>query len=164
MKVWPLPLHRSLVFWLGLFVLCFLIWAWVDSLFYATGWNRREHNKSVHSIRSSMSLLVFSHTTVADDRVVFGITGDYGTFYHVPAGAPIGKWNRLPGIESLSHPYVASAGYSYTHEVRRIVIPWWFIITCYLPPWLALAFWRAGRIARTRSLLPLPDTDATLRP
>lgn len=82
------PLRRSAIFWCGLSVLCFLVWAWVDSLSYRSGLlYQRPIDSQRRELQLHRGLLVLSWHA-----------GEYPKgYFNPPPANPFSVWrNREP--------------------------------------------------------------------
>jgi hypothetical protein len=140
----PRPIHRWKTFWLGLFVLAFLGWAWARSLKHQDGLNATilgmESTLWFDQWGGSISLSLF-HDGLSDT------TGAHTT--HDPLDSPI----VFPAaIEHLELPVDL-----YRPAVDRYSIAHWFLILLFLLPWLAFLAWRWRRMKPRPADLPSQD-------
>ena len=130
------PLRRSPAFWLGLFGLSFIVWAWVDSVRVI---------RQVDWIRPGRHLVLEHRDSAIQFRSVKGQPRPPATpwLYEVrdyPRGVsphlfPGGKFS----VQRVND-------FPYT----RIQLPYPLVTFCYLAVWAALLFWRRKRVARSK--------------
>jgi hypothetical protein len=140
------------LFYLGLFPVVCVLWAWADSTNNYTSWIRYHTWEQSHSIAASDSALELHYTTRAEltpgaaAAIMRGsrITGPFGriTRNHGRAGMDA-PW--FPASETITYSG-SESGIGYQQERWRL--PFWQILLYYVPPWLALAWWQARRKQR----------------
>lgn len=150
-----MPLHRSLVFWLGAFVLTFLLWIWGRSMHDGIIWDwrpgSRQEEWTFTLMDARLTVKRVKPEAGYDLRTYFAI---YGTrsFWNVQTteGAP---WFSSPALEhSRKDTFIPPD--NWPGEISQLTVTeawkvaWWVLVAAYLPPWLALSAWRARRIAK----------------
>jgi hypothetical protein len=153
--------HRSLILWLGLTALAFLLWAWVDAHFHdstlGTNWRTgpTTHRLWIGNCGGSVTFVLESHR-------------------HEPSSTappPIDFERHLigtPGLDWFTGPQF------YTNDERDIPasdfyvgsaahIPHWLLVFAYLFLWSLAFAWRHRRIKRhlTKSSSPSPAQPQT---
>ena len=140
---WPwdkeVPLHRSLVFWMGLCLLVFLAWAWNRS----TMWGDEIGFPVGGDWVVVMSYDAKLETTRYVDLATKTGRHELDWFSRWRAGS--GAWVGWPDFHRTVTDTPTGVLVSYTGQT-----PWWFLIVCHLPIWLGWSAWRARRIARVR--------------
>jgi hypothetical protein len=144
-------LHRSAVFWLGVFVLGFLMWAWVSS--YRTGTSLYRiviieetgvKPRAVYDegMNVDSGKILFSGVSVAKPRAHVTVVHEpLSLVRHPPeAGdsAPVFK------VRSYHDAEVTMATVQRSHAE----VPVWAIVAGYLFPWGAVLVWRTRRWRR----------------
>jgi hypothetical protein len=165
--------HRSILFWLGLFVLSFLVWAWADSRKNFTLWSYQPAPDRSLTIMHGGSSLNFSTVSILPTQQVVTLLshpfGPSGYSRVTPRGKVRAAWLRAPTWEVRLDPGssgevhslgmgTASMPLYVTPPARNtwLRIPHWLIIALYLPLWLGLSAWRAWKIARRMEDLTAP--------
>ena len=172
-----MPLHRSILFWLGLFVLSFLLWAWADSRQNYTQWYPRSTTLdslgfghaagALHVSRASVvppPAASGSHVTVLPlQKALVRLPLYRGRQIHVPwFAAP--RWES--GFKSGGGPSFMSLGRGTASvplymvpdvQQTTLILPHWVILLFYLPAWGFLSVWRALKIARRDEALANPE-------
>lgn len=158
------PLHRAIAFWLGLFVLSFLLWAWADSRYHRVFWFIPSPRGESVSIGHSNGAILFTKRVVIGARSGFVPRlwdGPQLLRMKVPRNWEA-NWCVLPAWESIRvehgeasrRPHISY--YGFPTRDTHLTIPHWLILTLYLPGWLLFSAWRARKIARRQHLLPTP--------
>jgi hypothetical protein len=130
-------MRSSLAFWLGLFGLVFLVWAWVDSM---RAWTRIDFGPFIVSSRhSSLGLVQFGST--------------HREFPELKRESLKETREWFPGPRLMLTP---GPGASVVITPRQGYLPYWLIIGAYVPPWLLLSLWRARRIRKIHATIPVP--------
>lgn len=156
------PLHRSLIFWLGLPGLLFLLWAWVDSAFHVTVWSRGlevhgptwirigPEGDSIRHACGRVEVHFHSEEMASPDHSV-------SVVYLKPDFSRRGVGGRsLYWRPELETEVVAMrSGFRMLH--RTVTIPHWVIIAGYLAGWYGLLMWRRRAKRRTMQSLPQPE-------
>jgi hypothetical protein len=175
----PVPLHRSILFWLGLFVLSFLLWSWADSRRHFTNWIHMPSSEHALSLGTAESALLFgSFTTLPAAKP---------SWFSIPPPPAYPTYQRIPLPASRPNPWFCSPRWDVSEQTSdrggvigldggsvskrlfirsplRIVslsLPYWLLITLYLPAWLGASAWRARRIAKHRTALLTPAQPQT---
>jgi hypothetical protein len=169
------PLHRSILFWLGLFVLCFLLWAWAESRRHYTLWSfmpSRDHAVCLIHADSALSLKTASALDIPSSAAARDLTGIFPRSLHIPLKAD----QRKPWLRPLYWRSTVELGewldldsgptfFPATPPTESFFlrIPFWLIIALYIAAWLALSIWRARKIAKGLDHLqssPHPDFES----
>lgn len=159
----PMPLHRSVIFWLGLFILSFLLWLWRDSTSHQTSYRGYPPgNESLYEFHSRDAMLVLSRKGhhFAGNRV------DFRTYrLDLPPGfkrSQTDSWKVRKWFSSK-----AFAFYQGDTEISGMLIPtelvehrqWSISYGClvllYATIWLGLSCWRSRRWVKLRKTLLL---------
>ena len=154
----PRPWHRSRLFWLGLPILIFLLWAWflLDS-YWLLRWTR----PLGHTQLSYQAGAIFiDHITIEPPPPGGPISIEYN-----PPGAqgfthqtgPVSRLQRKYFTWPLSHQFAPTFPGSPYHLTRKITLPFWLLVPLYLTTWLTtLALWqrRKHRLANTPTPSP----------
>lgn len=137
LKMPPRPLHRWKSFWLGLFVLVFLCWAWWTSMNQIAGVTWAANN-GVRQVQLSNY-----------DAMVHCWIGDNG--YHRTAGL---HWDRRKdGAEEKEDGTWFQPGIVLTEGGGSgLQLAHWFIILLFLIPWVGFLIWRIRRMRRAPSV------------
>lgn len=163
-----LPIHRTLSFYLSLFPIVLLLWAWTDSRSHWTLWQLRRGVDHAVWIELEESALHLGETlTQTPGESYLG-----GSYSNLPANALTG-WTREPlqrSVESwFPEPRVvrrSEGGHLFPAiNLTHYVLPLWVILLGYLPLWLALVAWRAWRISilcRRRATWPRSEDAGTI--
>jgi hypothetical protein len=133
------PVHRSLVFWMGLCVLAFLAWGWNRSL--------KRGDDLGFPIGADWIMLRSYEGKVEATRypILAAKAGlhklDWSTWGYPNQGASAG-WPNFR--RTAANPATGLAGSDAGQS------PYWFLVACHLPLWLGLTAWRTRRIAGMR--------------
>ncbi len=142
-----MPLHRTITFHLGLFPLVLLLWAWADSVRNSTTWfrcTRPEQALMIGMAGSNFAVGTIDLKPDAEHRRILTITPAYGRIERYPVS---GAGTRI--FPSLTGPDLSfGVHHELTLDIRRL--PFWFLIACYLPLWLAASYWHARLVAKHR--------------
>ncbi|WP_367872842.1 hypothetical protein [Luteolibacter sp. Populi] len=163
-----LALHRSLLFWFGLFGAMFLLWSWVDSMHAMAGASRHVDIREVHppphpSPPWEPGVGEFYGHTGGRIQLAFVVRDQSGNLKvesrKITMGRhrfvpPDSRWFPLPGVFK-DEPWPFPSGASYTFTI--ISIPHWLVLLLYLAAWSAVLTWRSRRMRRIelRSRRPL---------
>jgi hypothetical protein len=132
----PRPLYRWKSFWLGVFVVVFLGWAWVRSM------------KHSDSLRYGSSLgaqwLVLAHDGAVLEIGYGGSLGATPEFYIWHSS------NDLPSWGDVFQRWFPTAIDGYAQEDGRWSVSFahWFLILLFLLPWTTWLVWRSRRMKR----------------
>lgn len=154
------PLRRSVTFWCGLFVIAFLIWAWVDS---------RWHRSEVAYFKAPFN----ERYELATHRGVLELNwaeGDHPPGYAVPRPRFPFNARRLPddsGVEWLPDFYgwtdgrrfFGRPGMSHADVIKmlddpakghwlrdyHVQVPMWALVLGFILGWLPVLLWRRSR-------------------
>lgn len=163
----PKPIHRSVTFWCGIFVITFVCWLWRDSFSHLSGiWVRTAPSGTGMNISSRTSILTLEHNT--SPSAVRG-----GKLHHYRTRMPVDpKWEvsilPLPAFErgggfsiDSTGPRPPSFSDVRTHlDLQRrlmtirpardwsFMIPHWLILAGVALPWSGALLWRARRNKR----------------
>lgn len=158
--------HRNAIFLLGLFPVVILLWAWADSLHFITGFSKNSGNKGQTSAAIAKAALRVSTTRIPPDAdtsqhdpgSLYKPNGPFGDFIRnrtlpnlTAAGVPAGD----PWFPPYRHTRSNTTAFGIKLATTSTIIPFWLILACYLPLWLAASRWRA-RALRKRLPAALP--------
>ncbi|MCW1917005.1 hypothetical protein OJ996_25675 [Luteolibacter sp. GHJ8] len=149
----PRPWHRSPLFYLGLFPLLFLLWAW---------WDSNHHSTTFMKVRGSTSLVHLQ--VITHSRGALRITDQKVEVIHasISTGTDFGRssvaseerlWCPAPHLEIARQTTSETADYQ--PEIiteSHLTLPHWLLILAYLALWSLLLFWRSRRIKRLSRL------------
>jgi hypothetical protein len=131
-----------------------LLWAWADSLGQMTQWERlagRGSSFRIFTEYSEIHLYRYRPEDTPGNPAPRPSPG-YGSFLRGTidrdAGMPI-----FPALRKARTGREDIHGTIYASKLRSI--PFWFLLACHLPPWLALSYYYARR-RRRRHLASLP--------
>jgi hypothetical protein len=146
----PKPLHRSITFWSGIFVMLFIVWAWWNSMKVVSRGNIAR--LSVSSYCGGMELAdtgirrgyYIQRYGLALPEPPAAFPAPFFVRGQGPAFAPW-AWNALAKDAS----YVDQA--SWRARILplgsvTIFIPYWLLLLVAAAAWIGLLFWRARRI------------------
>lgn len=138
--------HRSAFFLLGLFPIVLLLWAWADSVKSHTNWH--------HSLRGERTRgLIITDSTFRTELISRKPDYDgapvpagpfYGGLFRFGAASTDDEGRPMP----IFPPFLWRSETAYRppgFEARIYIIPLWFILAAYLPPWLGLSHALARR-------------------
>ena len=161
----PRTFYRWKSFWLGLFVACFLAWAWWDSMRFISGVSWRE----IHAGNSGGGVFL-EHRSPSS-----GAIGPVADFQWVrfpmnflcPSGVQIPAFSRPLLLRGGGNEdAVFEPGYpwptSYLESMRfmmnlqpsrdwHLIIPHWLVLLTFGVPWSGLLIWRGWRMKRIGS-------------
>jgi len=147
-------LHGSGTFWLGLFVLAFLVTEWVDSRHHqsAVSWNNGSVVIALTNAQTGISL--------SQCRYQPGVFAAWG----IPAGFSAERYPEAPPArvigqaapDAVSLLFPAAMTFRVRPETsdmttpptRGALIAHWFLIALFVALWLDLLYWRHRRIRR----------------
>jgi hypothetical protein len=139
------PWHRSPLFYLGLFPLLFLLWAWWDSTRHLSGIHWKI---TIYASEEGRSLFMSGreHLTQHGGKITLHLTEprnlESATINRDPVETiftdnPTAEWLPLPERrETLLSETVAAPSVS---------LPHWILVLAYLIPWSLLLLWRSRR-------------------
>ena len=137
----PKPIHRSLTFWSGIFVIAFLCWAW---------WRSIGHSDSIgvnrYAISSSQSQL---HIEV--NRIPIWENWPW-EFQHGRTRPEL----RKTAFPMPSRQVIVGAPVTQMY----LIIPHWLILLCVATPWCGLLLWQRWRAGRARAAAAIFETSA----
>jgi hypothetical protein len=152
----PPALYRSPLFWLGTFVLVFLVWVWADSMRAGTSATRglvlegarkpgqvtpeRAYFHDGMNLNAGRIVLAFTRVTNPQPHVT--VRYDPGIFFRFPAGP---RWSLRP-IDPESHEVGMKLA---TVRYYRVDVPMWGIVASYLGFAAVVIAWRRRRWRRT---------------
>jgi hypothetical protein len=151
------PLHRTITFHLGLLPLVLLLWAWADSVRNSTTWFRCQRPEQAFMVGMAGSNFAFGTLDLkpeTEHRRILTLTPDYGRIERY----------RIPGTKHGNRIFPSLTGPDRSFEVHHHLtlnarrLPFWFLIACYLPLWLAASFFHARR-KQKRHLASLPSSS-----
>jgi hypothetical protein len=171
------PFHRSPLFLIGLFPVVILLWAWADSVTANTVWARKlgggitvpgQPGLTIHhctfNIGISQSRLRIGTITRTDHHSVTAALppSPYGGFTRFPLSprSTFALRQFFPGIERENG---ARKGRPPGFDFQLLHLPFWFLLACYLPLWLAASRWHA-RVKQQRHLASLPSPPSPPAP
>lgn len=155
------PWHKSPLFYLGLFGLAFIVWAWIDSCYHWThlytgsgkpGTAGYHHTYANH--KASRVTIVHTHYPyTAPHPSEIGIQAS-----RLPE-TDSNWWFPLPDYEYQKEGLIGDEptgeepqpGEHYL-EFLTVHLPHWLIVLAYLALWSLLLFWRSRRIKRLSRL------------
>jgi hypothetical protein len=140
-----------LLFYLGLLPLVVMLWAWADSTISWTAWRSCRGQDMERAIATQNSTLILLKNTIEGrdgvsptSTIYLPETGAFGEVHRLRAPEK-GTW--FPGVDRK----VSKSGDQYPLIIwDRLVLPFWLIVLCYLPPWLLLVWWQARWQSRRR--------------
>jgi hypothetical protein len=135
----PRPLHRWKSFWLGVFVLAFLGWAWVRSV----------HRIDDISYKASTSSTSWGACT-GFGAVLLGWSHDP----FAPDGLRFSSARTNPDWGSIWFPEAIQLDGGRTEGWQNFSIAHWFLILLFLVPWAGSLFWRIRRMRRAGKMPP----------
>ena len=149
-----LHLHRSIVFWAGLLVVAFIIWAWVDSQQRRVSWQYASNPH--HSLYiDSRESIVFVQSSRMIRAGSFSVSGRWGRFQSFPIRVDEPNWLRVPSTYRVYRPVTGpSPTPSEGVDRRVIIIPYCLMLFAAGLIWLPLSFWRARRICLRNAVVP----------
>jgi hypothetical protein len=136
----PRPFYRWKSFWLGVFVLAFLAWAWVRSMSYVEGilWMTGKHSISGGQAFGSVSL----------------------NWDGAPPPASRPMWIWVHEAAPAGEPWLNKAVNAETYPRQlQLTAAHWFLILLFLLPWTAFLLWR---IRRMKHLATCPQHDSSI--
>lgn len=154
----PRPWHRSPLFYLGLFPLLFLLWAWWDSTRHLSGIHRK---LTIYGMQNGRTMFMIGreHLTqhggkitlhLTEPRNLESVTINRDPVQTIFTDNPAPIWFPLP--ERRETPL------GETVALRSVMLPHWILVLVYLIPWSLLLLWRSRR--RKRLITPAqPQTD-----
>jgi hypothetical protein len=163
-------MHRTITFYLGLFPMVILLWAWADSRHFHTRFLRNSDDSRQACVGIEKAALYFTTMSIprdADTRP-FGPRGPFpptgiGDFLRreikprITASGVPGKVRWLAPYEHYRSEMTAA---EVTLTTTFTGIPFWLILAAYLPLWLGLSYWRSSRIKkRLQQSLPGAAAD-----
>lgn len=145
-------LIRSIVFWAGLLVILFLVWAAFYSGYRSVNWSYITGPSNRISITSSGQCIHVINTSLRGGGYT---AGSRGSVMVVPREPDPGEWFSAVdfGREFRPAPMPKLAAKGVGTERTFLTVPYWLILVLIIPPWLLLSLWRARRIGRMRAEL-----------
>lgn len=143
----PPGLHRSLIFWLGLFILGFLLWASFDSKGHLTSWKYGRDSAGIWEFANQPQCVVITRTSVINRP---------GEAYTYAPSPPAGIFSRTPQPPDAGHPdYLRLHRDSQDFDppgsahlrFSMLFLPYWAIIITYLVFWSLALFWRWRKLS-----------------
>ena len=151
----PRPLHRSVIFWSGIFVMLSIVWLWWDSERHVT-----RLDSGIWMLDQNQSAVMLLCTGKVRTRTP-GIHRDPIARHFAPKLFPAPLIMRSRGvpvsyrdIRAQEHKYYTMREdliWDWTHLAAGsliIYLPHWLILTTFALPWAGLLIWRSRR-ART---------------
>lgn len=166
---------RSLpaLFFIGLFPVVILLWLWADSRQAALSWayyppeGHGDLRTSIFTWSSALhfSRLSFIPTNPSQENRDQGRPqwyqtepGPWGEFRRQKLSPPSGGKLFPPLEKSIIRRRLLG---DWEMLGPTLILPFWLILLCYLPPWLLLAWWQARRRKRKReAVLPVGELAA----
>ena len=144
-------LIRSIVFWAGLLVILFLVWAAVYSRYRSVNWSYIVGTNHSISITSSGQCLRVKDTRISGGS--FTSAANRGSVMIAPLQPTSGTWFPAVdfGREFRPAPVPKLAARGVGTGITFLAVPYWLILVVIIPPWLLLSMWRARRIGRIHS-------------
>ena len=155
----PRPLHRSLTFWSGIFLMSFIAWAWWKSLVTEFSYNSPRMELQNYAGYVSVSWLqprVISHHIVSAPGLMMIIRQDF-RIHPMPSPAFLHGQDK-PGFPIVSlgqqlaeedKPYFhATLQEAWAHQRRGnflLLLPHWLLLLAAGVTWSGLLVWRARR-------------------
>ena len=120
----PRPLYRWKSFWLGILVLNFIGWGWVESMTYAdgVGWSRGSFG---------------AYARIWDGTISLGTDRE-------PRSPGLDFWHISNGVRE-PHRLLPKFERDPAHNKAELMLPFWLVILLYLIPWLGFLIWRARK-------------------
>lgn len=143
-----MPLRPTTFFYLGVFPLLMLVWAWVDSVKAHSDWAIRRKPHQTLVLELSESRVGWRSITRTPDNTErlpaltpwYGKVNRFGSMQTRKDGTPVPVF-PMPMHDELQPWY--PPGYHY----RVVTIPLWLIVCGYLALWLPIS-WRCARRAQ----------------
>lgn len=162
----PKPLHRSISFWSGLFVMLFVLWAWWDSARFSTG-----AVAAFIRVYSGPGLVIIDGPT---ERPVFHLIREQrpkrSSFKKEDFPPPIfamgggqefiySEVNQIdfPPKETLSQ-YRARTMKSAARGTWMLSIPHWLLLLATISAWIIVLMKREARWKRSKRAVILPES------
>ena len=136
------------LFYLGLFPVVVLLWAWADSTNHETYWHRCWKEWRVeHRVELRGSALHFLHTRVegmpSPSFEALAETGKWGRIHRAPLRGATATFFPPPRDETRSEKPFPHIDLGMSYLIRERILPLWVILLGYLPPWLLQVWWQA---------------------
>jgi hypothetical protein len=157
----PRPLHRSITFWSGIFVMAFICWAWEDSMRYGAWWSAGNHRFGAEAGYVSLNRRI-------EPTVVTGLPKrsehSYSDLMLLPTlppplfvrGGGNTEFDPIPFGEEEEkltyHQWIAGHQQGRPPEDWVLMIPHWLLLLAVAVPWVALLLWRARRVRRASAI------------
>ncbi|WP_035603722.1 hypothetical protein [Haloferula sp. BvORR071] len=151
-------LHRSLIFWSGILVMTFIVWAWWESEFSRVAVITRDNE-----LVSRTSGIALVHHPGMERTKPIGMTwaemscsadpsmrlAQPGILHWKRFGLPLDSSGGEPGDPALrEYKIYAMWGWTSAGAGWLCFIPYWLVLLVVAIPWLALLAWRARRRRR----------------
>jgi hypothetical protein len=144
------------VFYLGLFPVVLLVWLWADSIQYDTTWDYCPEPYHRYRVMASESCLFLGHASF--DRPGypgFPVNRPWGSLArssvrNYVTAVPPGLFP--PARRTIGSGVILFDQAFFTQLENGRYLPFWLILACYLPLWLAPAWWQARRRRRKREV------------
>jgi hypothetical protein len=158
------PLRPTALFYLGLFPIVILLWAWADSVTMNTVWGRKgQDGRTLHIGLANSCLRVGFITRIPDPAVAPSPPGRFqGELTRFSLARVTRRGEPIPIFPALRWENGPRPGAGPSFDFRMVHLPFWLIFAAYLPLWLGLSYWRSSRIKKRiqQSLPPAqPQTD-----
>ena len=158
----PRPIYRWKAFWLGLFVTCFLAWAWWDSLNFSSSgmWHQTHFNSGIGEI--TLARQTSYSVKPAWTRSILRRSSAYQppSLFEAPLFLRGGGKNTIPNDPppTLREAYVIGMAIA-PRTNWLLIIPYWLILSAFSLAWSAFLLWRRWKmkhLTRTASNNPSP--------
>ncbi len=149
-------LHRSLLFWAGIFMMVCISWAWRDSCSYRSGlsWKR-------YGIESSRSGVAFEHEHDGYDewtptRLYWPDALGPTNYFPRPQWVTVKTLSSEDPKDPLRERMQVMVNYSGPGS-WLILLPYWLILAGAALSWFALLLWRARRGRQAAAVIEALD-------
>ncbi len=147
----PIPrmsLRHSELFYLGLLPVILFLLAWADSATMHTNWHHRLEGGSCLGLINENSAFRIEHIRpmpANEAGASVPATPIYGGIYRFGAPVHDQEGNSMPLFPSFSRRDPLAIYRAADWHVDVFVIPIWFVLSCYLPLWLAISYFQLRR-------------------
>ena len=144
----PRPLYRWKAFWLGLFVTCFLAWAWWDSLKFSSGggWHQAHFSSGNGGIMLARQTSYLAKPDWHRNIIRRSSAYQPPSFFEAPLFLRGGGKNVIPSDppSTLREAYIV--GMTIAPRANWLLtIPHWLILPAFVLPWSAFLIWRVRK-------------------
>jgi hypothetical protein len=153
-----LTLRHSGFFYWGLLPVIIVVWAWADSMTNRTSWHQnRNGGGSLSLIIENAAFRIEDSTPLPDHEADATVPASppYAGIYRFDAigNDRTGKFVSLFPELSRRDPLAAYRPYGCHHSI--LAIPFWLILACYIPLWMAISYWHVhGKKMKLRPAIP----------